>query len=313
MSLLVPPSQKNAFVQVEDIYIDSMRDKESPTQTNYDFVVRFEERFSNVIALEIPEYNFPINMMSQFQGANKIDFQLRNTAIYAPGWKTFVADLPEKRTVYHTPEATPGCTLTAIFEAFSLAILKDPDFGGRVDIIPVPRPDERLELLCRTLVYAPLATWPGMGSTECVLLFGTGANLESSAGAVLGFDQADFTMTDVTIDGSLFKQAISPREINVSRFSYLDIFIDQVPNFSPFTRIYIPEASGDSVANPNLASRSRWLVQPIRDMPRLTFRFRLREGEKPLANLPVYFTLRVFRLSYTHEIPRYAKNRQSIL
>ena len=309
MPLLESPSV-SSFVQIEDIYIDSSTDKGSSDQTNFDFTVELPKRLSNVIGIAVPEYHAPINMTSQFTGADKIDFQLRNASVYGGNWKTLVATLPTETVVYHTPEQAPGCSMTALFQAFRLAILKDPDFGSVCDIIPVPRPDEKCQLICRTLVSPPAASWPGAGSTECKLLFGSGVNLETSAGPVLGFDVADYTMTDITIDGHLFKNTISERAINTSRFTYLDLSFDQVPEFKPILRIFYDNRV--SSIKPWNHARTRYLTQPISDLRRLTCRLRLANNVVPTRDQPIYFTVRIFYLNLTHQIPYYAKNRISI-
>lgn len=312
MPLEVPETQSH-FVQIEDIYVDSERDRVSGD--NADFVVDLtQQRFSRVIAVEVPEYHIPVDLLSQFTGADRIDFRLRNPSINGGNWKTLVAHLAQEKQLYFTPEELPGCTLSTVFEAFRLAILQDPDFGGKCDVIPRPRTDDRLELVCRTLVFPPFATWPGMGSTECELLFGSGANLSRSAGPVLGFDQQDYPLTPFTFDGKLFRSVIGDRPIQINKYSYVDMFFDEVPELAPVTRMFVPDLPGLEFFDeqPDLSSRTRLLTRPVRDLRKLTVRIRLQGGLKPQKDLPLYFTVRVFYLNLTHSIPYYARNRRIV-
>jgi hypothetical protein len=306
MPLLRSPSA-NAFVQITDIYIDSEQDKGSSDQTNYNFTVQLPNQISNVIGVEVPEYHAPFNIASQFTGANKIDFRLRNPSVNGGNWKTLVATLPTEKQIYLTPERNPGCVCTNLYGIFALTILKDPDFGGVCDILPIPQPDEKILFLCRTLVYPPAATWPGMGSTECELLFGTGANLATSAGPVLGFDVQDYTMTNLTIDGQLFKHVFSDRPVNTSRFTNISLSFDETPELNPILRVFHRDRI--SALRPQQHAHTRLLTEPIRDLRRLTCRVRIGDGTEPTRDEPIFFTVRVFSLNLTHKIPYYAKNR----
>lgn len=304
-------SAGDSFTQIDDILVDSSRDKRS-SDTNATFVMVLPSIYTNVIAVEIVDYHMPTNLMSQFSRSNYIDFRLRNTAIFAGGWKTLVAILPQEKVIYHTPEEVPGCNLSIVLQAFKLAILRDSDFGGKVDIVPVPEPNERIQILCRTLVYPPAATWPGFGTTECELLFGTGVNKHRSAAVPLGFDQVDLMLSDITLGGKLFKTAIAARQAIINRFSYIDILINEFPELKPVVRVFLPELSGSSVALRDEPTRVRLLTNPVRSLRTLSIAIRLRDNIVPQEDLPSFFTVRIFYQDQTHSIPYYGRHRLQV-
>jgi len=178
------PDYAQDFVNIKIINVDTETNvisKNGPA----DVRVRLDDYFDNVVAMEIENYQVPYASLSQFTDENKIDFQLRNPNIFGGQWKDFTATIAERPVLYNTPELPLADLLSALTQAFSNVILKDPDFGGKVDIVPLPDPEEKTRLLCRTLAYPPAAAWPGYGSTECILLFGTGLNKNKSAANVV--------------------------------------------------------------------------------------------------------------------------------
>lgn len=302
------------FVQVKVIHVD-MQGKYviSRDETSNDVRIQLKDAFSNVVGLEIENYQVPLQSLSQFTDKNKIDFRLRNASIYGGNWKQFTAEIPVKPVIYNSPDAPSADLLSSLYEAFSEAILRDPDFGGKVDIIPVVDTTQVTSLLCRTRAYPPLATWPGYGSTEAELLFASGPNKEESAALVLGFDVLDYTFTPVTLNGTLFRQVKSPRNCQINRFRYLDIFIDEVPEFKPFHRIYIPTLRSVSTSLAENGSRTRILRQPIRKLETLTIRLRLPGGLKPSTFFPFYFSFRVFELKSSFRLPEKERDRIKLI
>lgn len=304
-----------SFVNVETIFIGS---NESVAQqlnsSGYaDFKYALPKYFNNVVALELTDYQVPILACSQFTGRNKIDFRLRNTSIYAPGWKTLVATLPETTVLYNTPQYPSADVLTLLYDAFNTAISVDPDFGGKVDIVPYPEATTTVTLLCRTLAFPPLATWPGFGSTECELLFGTGANLASSAGPILGFDETDYTMTNITLYGTLFKTISSPRDTRVNTYRYLDVNIDEYSLYEPFYRIFLPSIQSAWTVVPEVSTRARLMDEPIRYMKFLTFHLRLNGNTKPTTGFPFFFNIKVYYLKSSYAISDFDKDRAQLV
>jgi hypothetical protein len=299
MPLQVTPNA-DTFVQVADILVDSGNGKRE-NDTNIDFVITLPEIYTNIVALSIPEFHVPLALTSPFTDANYIDFQLLNTAIYAPGWKTFVAVLPEDSLIYQTP--TEACYLCAITNAFAVAIASDPDFGGKVDIVAVPQVDDTLQLLLRPLVG-------GFGNTRAEFLFGTGANFSRSAGPSMGFDEEDIFMEETTVNTVVYQILTSPRPFNASKFTFVDVTIDQFPEFRPFLRVFTPADLGAETETKQYNGLKAYLLtETVRSLRNLSVHVRLKNNIKPQANLPIYFTVRLFYLYQDPGIPEYAKNR----
>lgn len=301
-----------SYINTEVIYIGS---NESVATKNgvADFRYDLPSYYSDVVAMEMIDYQVPIQSCSQFIGRNKIDFRLRNTSIYAPGWKTLVATIPETIVVYNSPQYPSADILTLLYSAFKTAIDTDPDFGGKVDIVPYPEPTTTVTLLCRTLAFPPLASWPGFGSTECEFLFGTGVNKESSAALILGFDEVDYTFTNLTLYGTLFKSLSSPRETRINTYRYLDVFIEEFDEYVPFYRIFLPTIPSVWTVIPETSTRCRLLDKPIRHMKRLTFRLRLNGDVKPTTEFPFFFNIKLYKLKRGFEASQVDKDRSQLV
>lgn len=308
------PDYYEDFVQVKVINVDTESAYViSDDGLSNDVRVQLKDAFSNVVGLEMENYQVPLQSLSQFTDGNLIDFRLRNPAIFGGNWKNFTASIAVKPVVYNSPEAPGADLLTSLYDAFNQTISKDPDFGGKVDIVPVADTGLTTRLLCRTLAYPPLATWPGYGSTECEFLFGSGPNKDRSAALVLGFDEIDYTFFPVVLNGTPFNIAVSPRKAQVNKYRYLDVFIDEVPEFKPFHRIFIPTIRSLSTSLPENASRMRLLTQPLRKLDTLTLRLRLPGGIKPFTNQPFYFSFRVFELKSSYSLPEKERQRVKLI
>lgn len=307
------PDLKEDFLQVKVINVASDENVVNTDDDSNDFKVRLNDIFSNVVAIEMENYQVPLTAVSQFTDGQYIDFRLRNPSIFGGNWKNLTVIIPIKPVIYNTPQLPNADLISTLFESFSTVILKDPDFGSKCDVIPLPQTDESLTLVCRTLAYPPLATWPGYGSTECELLFGTGANKEKSAALTLGFDPIDYLFSPLTILGTLFQVQTSPYGALINKFRYLDVFLDEVPEFQPFQRIYLPTITSYSTSLPENAGRVRFLRQPIRTLRELTIRLRLPKGVKPFTPQEYFFSFRVFTLNSSFMVPDSQKNRLKLI
>lgn len=303
------PDQKEDFVQIKVVNVASDENVIEKDESSNDFKVRLTDVFTNVIAMEIENYQVPLTSLSQFTDANYVDFRLRNPKIFGGQWKTFTAVFPVKPVIYNTPRVPNADIISTVFETFSSVLKKDPDFGSKVDIVPLPDTKQNILLVCRTLVYPPLADWPGFGSTECEFLFSSGTNSEKSAAEVLGFEKQDYTFQPLVISGIQFQYLASPFPIQVNKYRYLDIFIDEVPEFQPFYRVFVPSVTSVSITLPENAGRVRLMRQPLRRLETLTIRLRLPGGLKPFTLAPYFFSFRVFTLNSSYILPEKEKNR----
>jgi len=302
------PLQKSIgsdYVQSEIICIDSSIDAvEGSTKDR--FKIKLNKMFSNVIALEITEFHFPKTMVSPFLNANKIDFRLKNPAIFGGNWKTFVAIIPVRDATYASSQETSEDLLSILYRTFEATIIVDPDFGAKVRVGFQLDPFERTDMFCFTNVFPPIATWPGSGTTEMELLFGTGVNKSESAALPLGFEPVDTLLPASKFSGVDVKRIVSTRPTNLGKFTYVDIEIEQVDEFKPHTRAYVPAFKTDKTVAQSFSIRPRLLTKPIRLLTDLTFNFFLRDRTRPTNDQPLFLKLEVFYLDRTLNIPNYA-------
>jgi hypothetical protein len=309
--LIKPPGE--SYINVSTIYISSKATNvEFGPDGSADFKVTLPDYLTDVVSLEMENYSVPINCLSQFMERNTLDFRMRNPDIFGGQWKTFQLVLPRTSVIYNTPVSRSTDLLSILFTGFRDLILQDPDFGNKVDIVPIADPNTFVTLACRTQLY-PSPTWPGFGSTECELLFGTGVGKKTSVAPILGFDEVDITLTPFVYYGFPMRVIQSAREaaINVNR--YLDVYLDEFSDLEPFYRIFIPSLQGVAVTKAEVNARARMLETPLRSTKTLTFHLRLRGKVKPVTDKGFYFNIKVFQLKTANMIPPYNKMREQYL
>jgi hypothetical protein len=309
--LLKPPGEN--YINVTTLYISSKASNvEFGPNGSADFKVTLPDYLTDVVSLEMENYAVPVNCLSQFMDRNTLDFRMRNPDIFGGQWKTFQLVLPRTSVVYNTPVSRSTDLLSLLFTGFRDVILKDPDFGNKVDIVPIADANTFVTLACRTLLY-PSPTWPGYGSTECEFLFGTGAGKKTSVAPILGFDEVDLALAPFVYYGLPIRTIQSDREaaINVNR--YLDVYIDEFSLSEPFYRVFIPTLQGVALTQPEVNARARMLDVPLRSTKTLTFHLRLRGNVKPVTDQGFYFNIKVFQLKTANDIPPYNKERGQYL
>lgn len=305
--------QEQDYVSLKTIYVSSQDSSaEIGPDGQADFKYTLPDYLTNVVAIEVDNYNFPISCLSQFTNRYKVDFRLRNPAIFGGNWKAFVLELPNTSVVYNTPQKQNSDLLALLFNSFNEVILRDPDFGGKVDIVPVPDPDTYVTLACRTLYYDD-PFWPGYGSTECELLFGSGPNKAFSAAPIIGFDEVDIAFQPLNYFGYPLRYTSSAREAAINLYRYLDVFLDEWSPTEIFYRVFVPTINSIALTYPEVNSRARMLEIPIRQAKTLTFRLRLPDGTKPQTPQPFYLNLKVFQLKSNIAVPATQRDRAQYL
>lgn len=294
------------FINVNTLFVGSLSRYTTQIDGNADFVFRPVNYLTDVVALELENYNIPIFSSSQFNERYAFDFRLRNPLIFGGQWKQFTAFFPRTSFVYHTPEQRATDLLSILYGVFRELLLQDVDFGGKVDIVPVADPNTLVTLVCRTLFYPGFA---GYDSTECEFLFGSGPNKNISVSTIFGFDETDIVLQPVVIYGTPCRVTQSSREAQVNMYRFLDVFIDEFSYDEPFARIFIPSIQTIATTAPEVNTRARLLRVPIRKADTLTFHLRLAGGVKPETKLPFYFNIKVFSLSRNIDLPDFQKLR----
>ena len=288
------------FVQPNIIHISSAEADKIDNDSN-DIRFRLPRAFNNVVAIELESYHIPGNMFSQFAANNYIDFRLQNPDINGGLAKDFSVALPIIPVVFNSPTWPTADLLSVLYESINNEILKDPDFGPKVDIVPLVNPTKKTEFICRTFPFAPL--FPALNSTNCTFLFGTGSNKHRSAASILGFDDTDLSFVDITFGTDTYKYIESILPAQTNKFRYLDINIEEANEFSPFYRVFLPTVRALSAAMPENSSRVRLLTKPVRKLETLTISMRLPGGVKPFVANNYYFAFRIFELKSSFALP----------
>lgn len=123
------------------------------------------------------------------------------------------------------------------------------------------------------------------------VLNGTGTERTIQSSSVLGFRRGQDTVPQSHTGMALFDNlnnpvldlenaAVAPFQPNAQSLNYLDIFLDETPNFIPHSRVCMASAE-TSVEPIELATKPRILKQPIRSLRELNIRLKLKSGADP--------------------------------
>ena len=225
---------KNTFVQAHVIRVDS-RDTHKKQGNTYSF--ELSKEYTQVVGFEVQDFSVPDAFFSQFANRNMIDFSLQNPFINNGQAKTLTAEIPVVPAEFRAALTPRADLFTLVYNAFELAISRDPDFGGKIKILPLFDTSRRLTLLCITFpflhaqarlislslpeidetnqsieflsvedilsnnsLYArDLRVSPSSNTTQCTLLFASGINASNSAASMMGFANNDITFADFSV------------------------------------------------------------------------------------------------------------------
>lgn len=241
----------NAYVKVQRLFTSS-RQRTAKSKGTYEYTIDLSESISKLIGIELTGYSLPTDLAPSFLapsngfgGNDTVDFALRAGLLV----KTFSFEWPNKMFTYNT--YTP-----ALQTLLQNALTGDPDFGG-TEFLVSEKFDETTSITVST---------PGV---DLSFLWLTGANRTRSAYQQMGFDRVDTTFS-TTVQ--------SPNVTRLSPFTYCDVSVQEIPEFSPLKRIYL-DNSARLVKNDPGVSRTRLLAgQPNRILRTLTVRLTLEGG-----------------------------------
>lgn len=144
---------RNTFVRAEVIRLDS-RDSQNPVPNT--FVFPLSDSFHQVTGLELQEFFMPESFFSQFsQKNNKIDIQLQNPLINGGQPKIVTAEIPLVKFQYRRGLNPETDMFSILYKSLRIAVSRDIDFGGKVDILPVFNSSRKLAFVCRTMPFLP--------------------------------------------------------------------------------------------------------------------------------------------------------------
>jgi hypothetical protein len=281
------------YVKINTIYVNS-EDRETGSVGPYDYVIRLTNEIQYVIGMELTSYNLPSSLAptfvaagSGFDGTNKLDFALSNGVITT----VFSTEWPEKNYTYQNLNAPYLSYLDTLASLLDKAIDSDPDFGNGganetffdVD----PDPEERTVVVAR-----------GTGVTGLQFLFGTGPNAKDSAQLAMGFANADTPIALTTT---------SPSPTNLNPFSFVDVSIVQIPEYTPLSRVYMTNnLAFGTTRNEQRVTRSRLLSsQPIHRLKEIRIKLTLANGVVPPSTTGLAHDLvfTVFSLANEDSVP----------
>ena len=310
-----------AYLVEQDLFIDSQFNINSGSNT--DFVFKPRDVLNNVTGVEVGNIQIYQSLNGPLSPNSWFDIQFTTDEVVP---RVFLINFQLPAMVNGTTAEELVDLLKDSLAAALSSYFADGDWlvasarisGGQVFIsIQVKSPTF-------VLPFPPAPTAPvtvGFANdvrfSSIVLLFGSGEHADKTAAEVFGFEKIDFTMSLSVIGDPGFPEfasfnyeAEAPNPPRVPDYSYIDIFIDELPELQPFFRFFPPR--DDSVIHqilPARRSQFRMLTQPIRRLERLTVHVRLRGGVVPTDAFPIYLTLRVYHIKQGYNIPDYMTER----
>ena len=316
---------QDAYLLDEDILIDSEVDGQAG-DTNMDFTVTLPKALNNVVALEVSEVEINRGTVGVFSLEKWLDISILMDPMDGndPVTYSFSVELPPLDGT-STEEEIAQLVALAINNALREEFTDGNWLSCTGGSYQNPSGKTIAEFVCQydeggpgiaenTAAARTLQFAAGWRALQFSFLFGSGPNADTSIAENLGFvPGVDLTVPRATV-GFIFPFIIhfftlsGTNEVVTTPYRYLDVSIDQVPEFTPFFRFYPP--------NPNfsrrqlLPGRSRVLTRPIKRLNQLTIRIRHRLGIVPLATFPVFIHLRVFHVvDGSYGVPDYLMSR----
>ena len=145
-------------------------------------------------------------------------------------------------------------------------------------------------------------------------LYGTGANKENQTSRVWGFPPG-VDSTPTTEQTPNLNGARPSAPLQFTQFRYMNIYLEEAPEFRPFARIYTTDEIENNYTTPcNLPMRTRILKTPIRRMRRLRFRASLEDDIELLSGSDngLMFTFEVLSIAQVPKVPAWVIQRLTL-
>lgn len=312
---------KEAYVLDEDVLIDSEVDRQDG-ETNTDFTVTLPKVINNVIAAEVSEVEINRATIGAFSLEKWIDVTIWMDPLDGsdPTPFTFSAEIPPLDGT-STPTEMASIVALAMNNAVRAAFTDGNwlDYTGQSSTASF----STITLSCFYEEAGPgipenanaaqtLGFAAGHRSFKMDLNFGTGPHADESIARIIGFTPGvDVEVFALITGGGIFAtyyfEFPGTERVLTTPYPYLDIFIDEMPEFQPFFRFYPPNTT--YTRRQLLPGRSRILSNPIRRLDKLRVRIRHQGGITPLATYPIFFHLRIFHIVEGDNVPQYLTER----
>jgi len=240
----------------------------------YKYVQRLENALSNVIGMELVDFVVPRNIAPPFAFENQ--FRLTLSGGFLPP-KTYTVTLPDRMYLYSAPNEPLNSYVDMLSAILNDVIASDVDWVDKARFISFTDSRQRTSLALVSLFYGG---WAGDGSLGFTLDF----TIANSPYTQMGFTEATFTSALATNIVALppVQLLTSPSPTALKPFRYIDVFVDEFRDFSPFARIYIdPEL--DSVVRNNTSQPTRLLWKPLRRLNTISVEIKLPNRQYPIS------------------------------
>jgi hypothetical protein len=248
-------STVSEFLEVRRVYVDSA-DRSKGTTSDYEF--KLPRAIANVVSIELTGFAIPDSLTPSFQtGVNDaVDFSVTRGILT----KFFTFRWPSNSYVYTTDTVSRTQSFCIVFEELlNRAMFSDPDFGAGAA--------QPVQIACIFSNFKTHLVNYTDSFTEFSLLVGSGPNREQAANLQLGFAHIDYHSTG--------QELISPDPVFLDPVKTIELFIDEIPEYSPLAVIYTSNEKYYRSKN-EVSFRSRFLDEsPPRILSRLTIRVRV--------------------------------------
>lgn len=258
MPLIQGANDEREFLQVYRVFTDSI---ERRSGTVSDYVVALKNRILDVIAIELTSFAMPTSVTPTFLSNvnDALDFELS----LGPVTKTFTARMPTNSFTYQNA-TVPYLDLVGVLQqTLNKAIFFDPDFGSG-GTTPV--------FFWTQAMPEQITVIGTSGGAQLRLLFASGTNANISCASALGFTKVDHLVP-------AGNYIVSNFPVNLEPFNFVEVYVDELPEYKPLARIYNPASAGSVLQQDYSVTRMRWLSDaPPRFLDKLTIRIRLPNG-----------------------------------
>jgi hypothetical protein len=317
-----------SYLRRTSIYVDSIDRDLDKSKDNFTFTFSLQQEVRNVCGIELVQYQIPKLLTPTFRGkrdffsvaagnplvldreaaSTNTEVDVRFTGVGGAGSLDFTFSFDP--AWYSSSRARPlsGTSLNYadIQEAFKQTIAEywaaaAAEAGSAIspanyDLVFNDYYFERLSVALQRKSDSEYGT--------VVFLNGTGTNAGQSSATVLGFRDGVDSVPDPTTGA-----AVADGMVNSFPFPYVELFVREFDEHSPFARIYTQDETVEGSIRPpgGALPPMRFLKRPIRQLKELSIRLRLPKGTKPspAADVPVQLTFEVLTVDGTgsEELP----------
>lgn len=311
----------DTYIVDEDLLIDS---DDADRGDGLTFEYYPPRVINNVVAMEVSEIQLSRSLTGLFAVGGWVDFLFRSVDL---------SDATPPVDYLFSFQLPTGDSTTTLLEAqqyFSNAFnfyireqFTDGDWITADSVLPVEF-EGALNTKMTITIKSPYGNGGGIGRIpqrtlgmeegriiEYIdMLNETGEHASESVFAILGYDPVDLRAyrQSPSPTRSIF-DLFSQNTVTLSPYHYIDVRIQEVPEFVPFFRFY-PDVDSYTQRQA-LPGITRIMTDPIRKLERLRITLRLPEGLLPrVESNPTFIHLKVFYLQSGLDVPEYMKRRE---